>query len=152
MQGWATVEDVKAGRKKKAKAAKAPKEGFDEAIGDKLPNWGNKREAVGVCCPGGQMSSKSKGALLWPTIPLQSKRLYGLPPVATRCYPSTALRKTAHVLAATRECESPGKHPFAPLAPHGLKDATVDLDVIRALVRGALLAELRHRHGRAARR
>ena len=25
-----------------------------------------------------------------------------------------------------------GKHPYAPLAPHGLKDATVDLDVIRA--------------------
>ena len=29
------------------------------------------------------------------------------------------------------DCESVGKHPFAPLAPHGLKDATVDLDVIR---------------------
>ena len=40
-QGWATIEDVKAGRKKKAKATKAHKQGFDEAIGDKLPNWGN---------------------------------------------------------------------------------------------------------------
>jgi hypothetical protein len=40
VQGWATVEDVRAGRKKRVKAAKAPKEGFNEAIGDDLPpNW-----------------------------------------------------------------------------------------------------------------
>ena len=30
------------------------------------------------------------------------------------------------------DCESVGKHPFAPLAPHGLKDATVDTGIIRA--------------------
>jgi hypothetical protein len=41
VQGWASLEDVRAGRKRKAKAAKAPKQGFDEAVGDTLPNWGN---------------------------------------------------------------------------------------------------------------
>jgi hypothetical protein len=41
VQGWATIEDVKAGRKKKAKAAKAPQEGFNEAVGDEIPGWGN---------------------------------------------------------------------------------------------------------------
>ena len=30
------------------------------------------------------------------------------------------------------DCESVGKHPFAPLAPHGLKDATVETGIIRA--------------------
>ena len=29
------------------------------------------------------------------------------------------------------DCHSPGKHPFAPLAPHGLKDATDSLDTVR---------------------
>ena len=33
------------------------------------------------------------------------------------------------------DCESVGKHPFAPLAPHGLKDATVDLGSHPRLVR-----------------
>ena len=28
-------------------------------------------------------------------------------------------------------CESRGKHPYAPLAPHGLKDASVDVAVVR---------------------
>ena len=32
-------------------------------------------------------------------------------------------------------CGSPGKHPYAALAPNGLKDATVDLDVIRGWFR-----------------
>jgi hypothetical protein len=40
VQGWATLEDVRAGRKKKAKAKAAPREGFNEAIGDELPSWG----------------------------------------------------------------------------------------------------------------
>ena len=31
-------------------------------------------------------------------------------------------------------CHSPGKHPFARFAPHGLKDATIDLDVDPRLV------------------
>ena len=29
-------------------------------------------------------------------------------------------------------CESVGKHPFAPIAAHGLRDASVDLGVIRS--------------------
>jgi hypothetical protein len=40
VQGWATIEDVKAGRKKRVKAAKAPSQDVGEAIGDQLPNWG----------------------------------------------------------------------------------------------------------------
>jgi len=31
----------------------------------------------------------------------------------------------------SKEC-SVGKHPYAPLAPHGLKDATTNLDTVRA--------------------
>ena len=33
------------------------------------------------------------------------------------------------------DCHSPGKHPFTPFAPHGLKDATVERDVIRGWFR-----------------
>jgi hypothetical protein len=45
VQGWATVEDVRVGKKRRAKAAKAPKQGFNEAIGDELPDWGEKKKA-----------------------------------------------------------------------------------------------------------
>ena len=53
---------------------------------------------------------------------------------ASKGYPVLPLHSLTEAGGCTcgnAECESPGKHPFAPLAPHGLKDATVDLDVIR---------------------
>jgi hypothetical protein len=37
-----------------------------------------------------------------------------------------------------QDCGSPGKHPHARLAPRGLKDASTDIDVIRAWVRECL--------------
>ena len=39
VKGWATVEDVRAGRKKLTKAAKISGEAVREAIGDELPDW-----------------------------------------------------------------------------------------------------------------
>jgi hypothetical protein len=43
VQGWATIEDVKAGRKKRAKAAKTPEQGFSEALNDEIPDWETKK-------------------------------------------------------------------------------------------------------------
>ena len=74
---------------------------------------------------------------------------------AAKGYPILPLHSVTEAGGCTcgnSDCESVGKHPFAPLAPHGLKDATVDIAIIRALVHRALLARLRHRHRRAARR
>ena len=53
---------------------------------------------------------------------------------ASKGYPVLPLHSVTEAGGCTcgnSDCESVGKHPFAPLAPHGLKDATVDLDVIR---------------------
>ena len=53
---------------------------------------------------------------------------------ASKGYPILPLHSLTETGACTcgdAACSSPGKHPFAALAPHGLKNATVDLDVIR---------------------
>lgn len=53
---------------------------------------------------------------------------------ASKGYPVLPLHSVTEAGGCTcgnSDCESVGKHPFAPLAPHGLRDATVDLGVIR---------------------
>ena len=54
---------------------------------------------------------------------------------AARGYPILPLHSVTEAGGCTcgnSDCESVGKHPFAPLAPHGLKDATVETGIIRA--------------------
>ena len=75
---------------------------------------------------------------------------------ASKGYPVLPLHSVTEAGACTcgDAAVKPGKHPFAPLAPHGLKDATVDLDVIRGwfaehywLSYGVVTDEhARHRH------
>ena len=53
---------------------------------------------------------------------------------AAKGYPILPLHSVTEAGGCTcgnSDCESVGKHPFASLTPHGLKDATVDLAVIR---------------------
>jgi Bifunctional DNA primase/polymerase, N-terminal len=57
---------------------------------------------------------------------------------ASQAFPVLPRHSVTEALACTcgdGECRSEGKHPFAPHAPHGLKDAIVDLDVIRGWFR-----------------
>ena len=54
---------------------------------------------------------------------------------AARGYPILPLHSVTEAGGCTcgnSDCESVGKHPFAPLAPHGLKDAMVDTGIIRS--------------------
>ena len=54
---------------------------------------------------------------------------------AAKGYPILPLHSVTEAGGCTcgnSDCESVGKHPFAPLAPHGLKDATVETGIIRA--------------------
>jgi Bifunctional DNA primase/polymerase, N-terminal len=45
--------------------------------------------------------------------------------------PLHSLTDTGACTCGDAACLSPGKHPFAPFAPHGLKDATVEAGIIR---------------------
>ena len=68
---------------------------------------------------------------------------------AARGYPILPLHSVTEAGGCTcgnSDCESVGKHPFAPLAPHGLKDATVETGIIRSWFEKHYLARLRHRH------
>ena len=50
-------------------------------------------------------------------------------------FPLHGITKRGNKLACTcgdGDCTNQGKHPFSRLAPHGLKDATTDLDKVRA--------------------
>ena len=74
---------------------------------------------------------------------------------ASHGHPVLALHSitdTGNCTCGDAACHSPGKHPHAALVPHGLRDATVDLGVIRAWFTRALLAQLWRHHRRAARR
>ena len=57
---------------------------------------------------------------------------------ASQGFPVLPLHSVTEARACTCgdvQCHSPGKHPFARYVPHGLKDATTDLDVIRGWFR-----------------